>query len=61
MKIQVWYAADTDIMCIVEGNKLYKYIGDMSEEILLQSYDLNDWYEAQIPPHPEFFDLIGEL
>lgn len=65
-QIKIYYCFQDDIMCIVEGNKIYKYIGDYTgaifREYLVPVWGLEVWYKAK--NHPDNclgFVLIGTL
>ena len=61
--MKIYYSDMVDIMCIVDDDKIYKYIGKDSywEPFLAKMYDILTWYEAEV--HPEKysdFELIYE-
>lgn len=58
----VYYCEVLDIMCIVRGNRIWKYVGDFAPEyIKCAALRTNDWYSAKNHPtvDKQLFIKIG--
>lgn len=67
--MKLYYSFKHDIMCIVDGKKIYKYIGAPSmpansfvSYLAYYEFGFEHWYKAKTPPEKfEEFVLIGEF
>lgn len=54
--MNLYYDTELDILCIVEGDKIYKYIGDLAtvEDLIIihvRGCPIGVWYEAKNKPN----------
>lgn len=62
--MKMYYCEEYDIFAIVEGDVIWKYVGDLCESKLFMAAIeyFNEWYRAN--NHPEIykgFEFIGEI
>lgn len=61
--MRIYYNDEFDILCIVEGGVIWKFVGELCESKMFAATapEFNEWYEAYV--HPEHsianFELIG--
>lgn len=65
-KIQVYYSPTLDIMCIVEGKNIWKYVGEDAPVLIKNIFPNEQWYKARSHPRKTnqecfSYELIGEL
>lgn len=63
MKTKLYYHFEIDVMVIIEGKNIYKYIGNLSKmfPVFDMCYETNKWYKAKVPVSEYTgFVLIGE-
>lgn len=64
--MKVYYNFEQDILCIVEGKRIFKYIGEFStgytRTLALYEHGMETWYEANVHPKRfREFRLIGTI
>ena len=63
-RMQMYYNEEFDIVCVVEGDEIWKYIGQFNPyvDMVHAFWSVDEWYPAD--NHPKYFrgfELIGEL
>ena len=60
--IEIYYSEEADIMCIVESDAIWKYVGQFADPVAALCFPIDEWYAADNhPQHFKSFKLIGEL